>query len=124
MKLMENTDKIYSLVIESAYGLSIGAVWQHIRVDCSEISDDYLFRKQMFFDFLTRALTEGKIKLATKGVFLSGSISEQLNLFQTAWPQYPSDDEDDELDESGMWFFVKAPAGLVWLTPDGEEIWT
>ena len=121
---MKNTDNIYSSVIESAYGLSIGAVWQHISVDCCEIADNYLFRKKLFFDFLTRALAEGKIKLATKGRFLSGTISEQLNLFKMGWPEYPSDDEDDELDEYGMWFLVKAPAGLVWLTPDGEEIWT
>ena len=78
----------------------------------------------MFFDFLARALVEKKIKLASKGVFLSGTILEQLDLFHTAWPQYSSDDEDDELDELGMWFFVKSPAGLVWLTPEGEEIWT
>ncbi|WP_254208098.1 DUF596 domain-containing protein [Lelliottia amnigena] len=23
-----------------------------------------------------------------------------------------------------MWFLVKAPAGIVWLTSDGQEIWT
>jgi len=78
----------------------------------------------MFFDFLARALAEKRIKLASKGVFLSGTITEQLDLFRTAWPQCPSDDKDDDLDEFGMWFLVKAPAGLVWLTPDGKEIWT
>lgn len=78
----------------------------------------------MFFDFLARALAEKKIKLASKGVFLSGTIMEQLDLFRTAWPKYPSDDKDDDLDEFGMWFLVKAPAGLVWLTPDGKEVWT
>nr|WP_230474243.1 DUF596 domain-containing protein [Dickeya zeae] len=51
-------------------------------------------------------------------------MEEQLGMLQTAWPQYPSDDEDDDLDDYGMWFLVKAPAGVVWLTSDGRELWT
>ncbi|MEF9675934.1 MULTISPECIES: DUF596 domain-containing protein [Pectobacterium] len=23
-----------------------------------------------------------------------------------------------------MWFLAKAPAGVVWITPEGQEIWT
>jgi len=121
---MENIKNIYSSVIKSAYGLSIGAVWQHMSIACADFSGDYLFRKQMFFDLLTHLLAEKKVKLAANGVFLSGTISEQLKILQTSWPPYPSDDEDNDLDEYGMWFLVKAPAGLVWLTPDDREVWT
>lgn len=121
---MENISNIYSSVSESAYGLSIGAVWQHMSIACADFSGNHLFRKQIFFDLLTYLLTQKKIKLATNGEFLSGTISEQLKILQTSWPPYPSDDEDDDLDEYGMWFLVKAPAGLVWLTSDGREVWT
>jgi hypothetical protein len=121
---MENIDKIHSSVVNSSYGLSMGAIWQHICIACSEFSDDYLFKKNVFFDVLARLLNENKIKLAANGTFWSGTIEEQLEILQTAWPQYPSDDEDDDLDDYGMWFLVKAPAGVVWLTSDGRELWT
>ncbi|WCG85147.1 DUF596 domain-containing protein [Pectobacterium sp. A5351] len=26
--------------------------------------------------------------------------------------------------ECGRWFLVKVPAGVVWITPEGQEIWT
>lgn len=121
---MAISDKIYSSVLDSAYGLSMGAIWQHVSVDCAKISGDYLFRRDIFFDVLSRLLYENKIKLAENGMFLSGSINEQLEMLQTAWPPYPSDDEYDDLDEFGMWFLAKAPAGVVWLTSDGREVWT
>jgi len=121
---MENTQQLYASVIKSAYGLSMGALWQHLSIDCADVSEDYLFRKKVFFEFLTRLLKEKKIKLAANSVYLTGTLSEQLTLLKNAWPPYPSDDEDDDLDESGMWFLVKAPAGLVWLMPDGKEVWT
>ncbi|WP_236032113.1 DUF596 domain-containing protein [Dickeya parazeae] len=83
-----------------------------------------IYLKRIFFDILARLLNEYKIKLAANGKFWSGTIEEQLGMLQTAWPQYPSDDEDDDLDDYGMWFLVKAPAGVVWLTSDGRELWT
>ncbi|WP_240346056.1 DUF596 domain-containing protein [Pectobacterium brasiliense] len=27
-------------------------------------------------------------------------------------------------DEFGLWFFAKAPAGVVWITPERQESWT
>ncbi|WP_240350397.1 DUF596 domain-containing protein [Pectobacterium brasiliense] len=27
-------------------------------------------------------------------------------------------------DEFGLWFFAKAPADVVWITHEGQEIWT
>ncbi|WP_431888095.1 DUF596 domain-containing protein [Pectobacterium colocasium] len=27
-------------------------------------------------------------------------------------------------DEFGLWFLVKTPAGVVWITPEGQDIWT
>jgi len=121
---MDNTQQLYASVLKSAYGLSMGALWQHLSVDCADIPENYLFRKKTFFEFLARLLEERKIKLAANGVYLTGTISAQLNVLKNAWPPYPSDNEDDDLDASGMWFLIKAPVGLVWLTPDGNEVWT
>ncbi|WPU25169.1 DUF596 domain-containing protein [Cedecea neteri] len=121
---MKDINEICSLVIKSSYGLSMGTIWQHISVECAEISDNYAFRKKVFFCILTRLLTEKKIKLAVNGVFLSGSVEQQVLMIQAAWPPYPCEEEDDDLDEYGMWFLVKAPAGVVWLSSDGKELWT
>lgn len=43
---MENFNALYSSVIKSCYGLSMGAMWQHVRIDCIAYSDDGLFRKK------------------------------------------------------------------------------
>ncbi|WP_308415887.1 MULTISPECIES: DUF596 domain-containing protein [Pectobacterium] len=32
--------------------------------------------------------------------------------------------EEGTKDEFGLWFLAKAPAGVVWITPEGQEIWT
>lgn len=57
-------------------------------------------------------------------MFLTAPVEQQIKMLQEAWPAYPYEDEDDDLDEYGMWFLVKAPVGVVWLTPDGGELWT
>jgi hypothetical protein len=122
--MINDINKICSLVIESSYGLSIGAIWQHISIECADLTDNYLFRKEVFFAILTRLLNEEKIKLAKNGVFLSGTVEQQIKTLKAAWPPYPYEDENDDLDEYGMWFLVKTPAGVVWLAPDGRELWT
>lgn len=121
---MKDINEICSLVIKSSYGLSMGTIWQHISVECNESPDNYPFRKEVFFSILIRLLNNKKIKLAKDGVFLPGTIEQQIQLIQAAWPPYPCKDEDDDLDEFGMWFLVKAPAGVVWISPDGKELWT
>lgn len=122
--MMEKINNICSRVIKTSYGLSMGTIWQHINVECAELPDNYFLRKETFFALLTKLLNENKIKLASKGIFLSGSIKQQIQALRAAWPPYPCEDENDDLDEYGMWFLVKAPAGIVWLTPDGKELWT
>lgn len=115
---------ICSSVIKTAYGLSLGALWQHINVECADIPNNYLLRKEIFFIILGQLLKDKKIKLAENGMFLSGTVEQQIKMLQAVWPLEPSNDENDDLDEYGMWFLVKAPAGIVWFTPEGRELWT
>jgi len=122
--MIKNINDIYKSVAESSYGLSMGTIWQHISVECSELPDNYSFRKKVFFVILGKLLNDKKIKLATNGMFLTAPVEQQIKMLQAAWPAYPYEDEDDDLDEYGMWFLVKAPVGIVWLTPDGGELWT
>ena len=63
-----------------------------------------------------------KPSVPVSSVFLTAPVEQQIKMLEEAWPAYPY--EDDDLDEYGMWFLVKAPVGVVWLTPDGGELWT
>lgn len=115
---------IYQAVIASTRGLSLGALWQHLEVECRVIPENSVLRKALFFGLLQQLLNTGQVRLASDGVFLTGTVKEQLQQLAEAWPQPDSDDELDDLDETGFWFLVKAPAGLVWTMPDGQEVWT
>lgn len=115
---------IYQAVSASARGLSLGALWQHLEVECRTIPDNSTLRKELFFGLLQQLLNAGQARLARDGVFLPGTVEEQLQQLESTWPQPDSDDELDDLDETGLWFLVKAPAGLVWTMPDGQEVWT
>jgi len=115
---------IYQAVIASARGLSLGALWQHLEVECRNIPENRALRKVLLFGLLQQLLNAGQVRLASDGVFLTGTVEEQLQQLAEAWPQPDSDDELDDLDETGFWFQVKAPAGLVWITPEGQEVWT
>ena len=85
-------------------------------------------RKNFFFDFIRYALENGYFKLGKNDCFLTGSIDEQLKLWETAFPSH----EKALLTDDGLfyiWFFLEeCPAGFVWLFPqdDGSiyEHWT
>lgn len=113
-------DKVTESVRQSAFGLSMGAVWQHMTVELekSGVSND---RVTVFFSILKCLMSEGVVKLASNGVFLTGDIDEQLNRLKESWPENPS---EDDLDGFGMWFLAEAPAGIVWINVDGSEVWT
>ena len=113
-------------------GLTSHNVWQSIMDDeyLSEFgdTDDFEFKKKFFFDFIRYALENGYFKLGTNDCFLTGSIDEQLKLWETAFPSH----EKALLTDDGLfyiWFFLEeCPAGFVWLFPqdDGSiyEHWT
>lgn len=115
---------IYQAVIASARGLSLGALWQHLEVECRSMADNSAVRKELFFDLLQQLMKSGQVRLACDGTWLTGTVEEQLKCLNVAWPQPDSDDELDNLDDTGFWFLAKAPAGLVWITADGQEVWT
>mgnify|MGYP003905376353 FL=1 len=48
---------------------------------------------------MQRLLQDGRLRLAKNGIFLKGSIEEQLALFEKAFPH-----SEDAMDH-GIWFF-------------------
>lgn len=112
---------LYKAVLRSAFGLSMGCIWQHMTIGllCSPV--DYAHRVNLFFSLMERLMSEGHVRLADDGRFLVGTIQDQLNLLKEAWPAEPG---DDDLDGFGLWFITVAPAGVVWIDSDGTEFWT
>ena len=74
----------------------------------------------MFLSLLKTQMDHGEIRLALDGAYLEGSTGEQLDVLQRAWPKSRNELESD----MGQCFLVDAPAGIVWSTPEGQEIWS
>jgi hypothetical protein len=84
---------------------------------------DLNMAKEGFFYLVERFMSEGILRLASHGIFWEGSIEEQLKRFEEAWPkEYDSTVEEKDIDH--MWWYICAPAGAVWIYPDGSEEWT
>ncbi|MGY4523818.1 DUF596 domain-containing protein [Pseudomonas sp. TE21394] len=114
-------DSLYKSVLRSAFGLPMGAIWQHMTVELIGSSVDYARRIELFFSLMDRLMSEGNIRLAHDGLFLVGAIQNQLDVLKEAWPEEPG---EDDLDGFGLWFITEAPAGVVWIDSDGKEFWT
>lgn len=112
-------DEVYSAVMNSSFGLSLGAVWQHMTMEMGDVGISG--RRGAFFELMGRLLRERKVKLASDGRTLEGDWREQLLFISKAWPESPG---EDDIDGFGLWFLIDAPAGLVWIGADGREHWT
>ncbi|MCF7201303.1 DUF596 domain-containing protein [Pseudomonas oligotrophica] len=112
---------LYKSVLQSAFGLSMGVIWQHMTVELLGSPVDYSCRVNLFFSLMERLMLEGNIRLAHGGLFLVGTIQAQLDALKEAWPEEPG---EDDLDGFGLWFITEAPAGVVWIDSDGKEFWT
>lgn len=114
-------EQVYISVLKTAFGLSIGKVWQHMSVALRPFHVEYPARVDLFFRVLNKMMNDGYLMLAAQGVFLKGSVDSQLRLLRDVWPASPG---DDDLDGFGLWFLSDAPCGAVWISSDGQEIWT
>ena len=124
------TEAQYETILDGASAQALGGVWAFFEVSgCLFETDDVLLEiwgfekcRDAFLEVLGRLLTEGRIKLAKSGVFLSGSLEEQMALFKERFPK--SLEETSSIGGVGTWFFTDAcPAGAVWIlkTEDDEE---
>ncbi|WP_058570038.1 DUF596 domain-containing protein [Xylella fastidiosa] len=67
-------------------------------------------RKNDFLFMIGKLLNEGKLKLAEKGEFITGTTEELVEMFRKSFPN-----SDEEM-EFGVWFFSDdCPAGAVWV---------
>lgn len=118
------SDDEYNMFAEELEGSSIGTVWSAMRADNfgkEELS--YKEKCDYFFELMERLLREGKIKLASRGKYLEGSIDEQISLYRENFPLNQEEMEEDAFDS--FWFLTeKCPGGIVWIHDNGYEDWT
>ncbi|ENE2729269.1 TPA: DUF596 domain-containing protein [Stenotrophomonas maltophilia] len=113
------TDAIRN-VLHYSYGYSMGVLWRNMNMEVEGGDISFGQQTEEFFSMLRMLMEEGKLKLASDGVFADGDIDAQLGVLRHAWPA--ARDQED-LDEDGLWFLTDAPFGLVWITPEGD-VWT
>ncbi|MFC3393737.1 DUF596 domain-containing protein [Brenneria rubrifaciens] len=67
-------------------------------------------------------MDRGWLKLANHGVFLEGTIKEQIARFKDA---FPKTEEEWKAKHKEVWFFLdECPGGAVWVLDDGYLDWT
>ncbi len=74
-------------------------------------------KEKDFLFIIGKLLDEGRLKLAEKGKFMTGTTEEQVEMFRKS---FPASDEEMEL---GAWFFAdECPAGAVWVLKGKEKM--
>ncbi|BEN69830.1 MULTISPECIES: DUF596 domain-containing protein [Serratia] len=118
------SDEEYKLFSYELEGTSIGTVWSAMRADNFEKAVmSYEEREAYFLELLHRLMQDGKIKLASRGKFLEGSVDEQIALYREKFPKNQEEMDADAFD--GFWFLTEeCPGGIVWIHDSGYEDWT
>jgi hypothetical protein len=107
-------------VLKYSGGFSMGSLWQSLDVELSGSGKTFQEQIELFLMLLGSLMHEGEIRFASGGKYLGGSAEEQLQTLRQSLPGTKAELEAD----MGLWFLVSAPAGIVWITSDGQEIWT
>ncbi|MFC3393739.1 DUF596 domain-containing protein [Brenneria rubrifaciens] len=104
--------------------MSLAAVWDVCCPNADIWNNKFPFeeRKAFFFEFLQRLMEDGKVRLANHGIFLEGTIKEQIARFKDA---FPKTEEEWKARDEEIWFLDDdCPGGAVWVLDDGYLDWT
>ncbi|CAI2463156.1 DUF596 domain-containing protein [Serratia plymuthica] len=110
---------------EALEGASMVTIWENIHPDSlsGKISLSFNDEKELFLWFIERLMNEGKVKLGSGGMLLTGTVKEQVDKFRASFPNTPEEMEYGVF--NGYWFLSDAcPAGLVWIHESGYKDWT
>jgi hypothetical protein len=119
------TEEQYKDRKETLEGASMVTIWENIHPNSisGEITLSFNEEKELFLWFIERLMHDGKVKLGSDGLFLTGSIKEQIDRFRVNFPNTPEDMEHGAF--NGYWFLSDAcPAGIVWIHENGYQDWT
>ncbi|UIX81023.1 DUF596 domain-containing protein [Xylella fastidiosa] len=101
-------------------GGAFPSLWNRIKMAHTDLQEDpasFEERKKDFLFIIGKLLDEGRLKLAKKGEFITGTTEELVEMFRKSFPT-----SDEEM-EFGVWFFSDdCPAGAVWISKgEGEN---
>src|SRR5690606_9862710 len=118
MKFMRIDDVQYGEIIEAIEGGGAHILWNLINRRKLGVSSSYEDRKFFFLSIMYRLMKEGRVKLASDGKFLEGTIEEQVQRYSDLWPK-----EESLLDKVDFQFTADADGNLVDLWPEGGFVW-
>ncbi|AEF46843.1 protein of unknown function DUF596 [Serratia sp. AS12] len=110
---------------EELEGASMVTIWENIHPDSisGEITLSFSEEKELFLWFIEHLMDDGKIKLGSDGLLLTGTIKEQVDKFRVSFPNTPEEMEYGAF--NGYWFLSDAcPVGIVWIHENGYLDWT
>lgn len=119
------TAEQYEYRKEALEGASMVTIWENIHPDSisGEITLSFSEEKEFFLWFIEHLMDDGKIKLGSDGLLLTGTIKEQVDKFRVSFPDTPEEMEYGAF--NGYWFLSDAcPAGIVWIHENGYLDWT
>lgn len=109
-------------LLEYNKGTSLIALWLWAK-KYPPFHGDLDMAKKGFFYIARKLMEDGILKLASDGIFWTGSAEDQLKRFEESWPkEYDSKVEEKDIDN--LWWYIFAPAGAVWVYPESELVWT
>ena len=114
-------ERRFFLALGSCFGCSIDGIWDFLEVEYKPLTFDE--QKEAFLEIIKKAMELGFLKLAHNDVFLSGTIEEQIAIFDKKFPKKHSELSDITLSINSNYEFWP-PGGGVWITFDNKEIWT
>lgn len=109
-------------VLNDNFGVSLRTLFVNYQWEYESIYENSEI-KEMFLDFLLNAIKENYIKLIRLGELLEGEPEEYIEQFRILWPD-EYDPEIPEKDINNLWWWTVAPAGIIWVYPDGTLEWT
>ena len=126
MKYKEIDTRLFNEIVEVVEGMAADALWGYICRRVLGMSVSYEERKQFYLSIMYRLMKEGRLKMASRGVFWEGTIEEQLQRYSDRWPKDESrlDKADFQMIEVDGALYYWAEGGFVWVYEDGFMEWT
>ncbi|GAA5096043.1 DUF596 domain-containing protein [Wohlfahrtiimonas larvae] len=130
----EQLDNLYNWALQTQFQFSLNTMWFNFCIELQKIDEQYDFesvsgfqlRTQAFFSLLEKMLLNEKVKFNYMGTknLVNLPVKEQLRLIENKWPCFPYINEDNDLDDLGLWWWIYCPVGIVWIVSDGNYVWT
>ncbi|MGA0569789.1 DUF596 domain-containing protein [Variovorax sp. VNK109] len=110
------SDALFKEYADDSTSGSLALLWSNVPYHWSTFEE----HRDVFLWAFERLLREGRIKLHKNGVFLEGSIEEQVEAFRRAWP---ASEAASGYEDFYWWFFDEnCPAGVAWRHVDGNYV--